>query len=486
MEYCNILIIGAGPTGLGAATRLHQLGETDWIVADSGETAGGLASTDVTREGFLFDIGGHVIFSHYRYFDELLDSAVGEGPEFWNTIERVSFIWCRERWVPYPFQNNLFCLPLEDKIACINGLLAPKPLKQPETFDEWIIASMGEGIADLFMRPYNFKVWAYPTTEMQCGWLGERVATVNVSKVIENVLRDKPSVGWGPNAVFKFPKKGGTGKIWEKVAERLPQGHFRFSEKMKFVDFENKIAIFENMKIKYEKLILTTPLDMTLRMAGKPEVADLLDFSSTHVVGLGLRGEHSLGDKCWIYFPEDTTPFYRCTVFSNYSQNNCPPPEQILPTIRLAGLKDERNFDAGKAGPYWSLMFEISASEKFKEVDETKIVEETINGAVKVGLIREGSEIVSIHHRFIHRGYPTPGLTRDQALMEAEPFLRSQDVWSRGRFGSWKYEVSNQDHSLMLGVEAVDNILLGRIEMTLKQPDFTNKSKNESLGFLRE
>ena len=53
--------------------------------------AGGLACTDVTSEGFLFDMGGHVIFSHYQYFDELLDTAVGSGGEFWNTLQRVSY-----------------------------------------------------------------------------------------------------------------------------------------------------------------------------------------------------------------------------------------------------------------------------------------------------------------------------------------------------------------------------------------------------------
>jgi hypothetical protein len=26
---------------------------------------------------------------------------------------------------------------------------------------------MGTGIADLFMRPYNFKVWAVPTTKVR-------------------------------------------------------------------------------------------------------------------------------------------------------------------------------------------------------------------------------------------------------------------------------------------------------------------------------
>ncbi|WWC63703.1 uncharacterized protein I303_106308 [Kwoniella dejecticola CBS 10117] len=56
------LVIGAGPTGLGAATRLDQLGRP-FIIADSADAPGGLASTDVTSEGFYFDVGGHVIFS---------------------------------------------------------------------------------------------------------------------------------------------------------------------------------------------------------------------------------------------------------------------------------------------------------------------------------------------------------------------------------------------------------------------------------------
>lgn len=35
---------------------------------------------------------------------------------------------------------------------------------KPENFDEWILRVMGAGIADIFMRPYNFKVWAIPTS----------------------------------------------------------------------------------------------------------------------------------------------------------------------------------------------------------------------------------------------------------------------------------------------------------------------------------
>ena len=79
--------------GLGAATRFNQLNCSDWLLIEGCSEAGGLACTDITNEGFLFDMGGHVIFSHYNYFDELLDSAVGIGSENWAIHERVSYVW---------------------------------------------------------------------------------------------------------------------------------------------------------------------------------------------------------------------------------------------------------------------------------------------------------------------------------------------------------------------------------------------------------
>ena len=86
------------------------------------EEAGGLACTDITPEGFLFDMGGHVIFSHYQFFDELIDEAVGTGDKHWNTLERVSYVWVKNRWVAYPFQNNIAALPQDEQV-----LLAASP-----------------------------------------------------------------------------------------------------------------------------------------------------------------------------------------------------------------------------------------------------------------------------------------------------------------------------------------------------------------------
>ena len=73
--------------------------------------------------------------------------------------------------MPYPFQNNISMLPKEEQVKCMDGMIdaalaARVSNTKPRDFDEWIVKAMGVGIADLFMRPYNYKVWAVPTTKV--------------------------------------------------------------------------------------------------------------------------------------------------------------------------------------------------------------------------------------------------------------------------------------------------------------------------------
>jgi hypothetical protein len=90
-------------------------------------------------------------------------------------------------------------------------------------------------------------------------------------------------------------------------------------------------------------------------------------------------------------------------------------------------------------------------------------------------MIESTDEIVSIYYRRLEHGYPTPSLERDWVLDQALPWLQKQGIWSRGRFGSYKYEVANQDHSCLIGVEAVDNILFGAKEFTLLFPSLVRR-----------
>ena len=421
--------------------------------------AGGLATTFADEKGFLWDIGGHVQFSHYAYFDELMLKALGK--EGWLLHQRESWVWLLDRFVPYPFQNNLRYLPKAQQLACLQGLIAllqnPSAAK-PQNFAEWATQSFGEGLCELFMRPYNFKVWAFPLQEMAYNWIGERVATVDLARLLKNIYLEQDDLSWGPNNTFQFPKKGGTGAIWNAVADMVGRERIRLASKVLGVSAQQKTVTLSNGEIfSYDYLLSTLPVDILTQIMpdcseNMRQIAQNLKHSATNIVGIGLKGQPkpTLASKCWLYFPEADCPFYRTTIFSNYSPYNVPDINQ-----------------------FWSLMTETSES-PHKPVDTQTIVEDTIQGLLNTQLIEKREDIVSTWAYRAEYGYPTPSVERDSILQKIIPYLQSHNIYSRGRFGGWKYEVSNQDHSLMQGVEWANKVVLQIPETSYFFPNTAN------------
>jgi len=452
----RVVILGAGPTGLGAANRLQELGHTNFHIYDRMAQVGGLATSYKDDQGFVWDVGGHVQFSHYRYFDDLMEKALGAR---WLDHERESWVWIEDRFVPYPFQNNIRHLNADTRWKCLQGLirLYKQPFTgKPRNFREWIDATFGQGLADVFMVPYNFKVWAYPGEEMDYNWIGERVAVTDLERVLDNVLHEKDDLSWGPNNTFRFPERGGTGTVWESFADHVGRQNITLCQEVAGVDPGAKKVWFRDGTTEtYDLLISTLPIDRLIDIAALnhlKEPASRLRYSTSNIIGVGLSGKppEPLKKKCWMYFPEANCPFYRVTVFSNYSPNNVP--------------------DISRQ---WSLMAEVSES-PHRPVDQSRMVEDTIEGMFATKLINKSHDVQSTWSYRAHYGYPTPALGRDQALNMIQPELEKLDIYSRGRFGGWKYEVSNQDHSLMQGVELVDRLVNGTPEVTYWFPGTAN------------
>ena len=162
------------------------------------------------------------------------------------------------------------------------------------------------------------------------------------------------------------------------------------------------------------------------------------------MVGIGIN-KPCPSTKNWMYFPQSDSPFYRVTYLSNYSPNMTP------------------------KGDYFSFLAETSFS-KSKEVSREAIIEDTIQGLINSGLMQEEDRtyIVSTYLIDVSYSLPTPFIGRDKALENIQPYLAKNDIYSRGRFGGWKYEVGNMDHSLIQGMEVVDKILFDKDETLYK------------------
>jgi protoporphyrinogen oxidase len=488
----KVVIIGAGPTGLGCGYRLLELGHKNFGIFERHPYIGGLAHSFTDPKGFTWDIGGHVMFSHYKYYDEVFDKLMGD--EF-TLNNRESWVRMYDTWVPYPFQNNIRYLPKQAAYECLAGLIkaqggkgkVPSP-SAARNFGEFIDAVFGEGIAKHFMRPYNFKVWAHPPEMMNKTWIGERVAVIDVERALKNVILGADDFGWGPNNQFKFPLRGGTGEFYKRFervlgyhhaprgdesetdqrhAERggTQGGHIRLNKTVRMVDVDRRVVHFaDGTSEKYDILVSAMPVDVLCRdvlrserapLAELAETACRLKHSSGYMVGIGLRSRRPGGGtpdtKSWMYFPEENCPFYRVTYLSNYSPHMTP---------------DKDN--------YYSLLCEVSES-AFKPtpgregVDNDAVIEQCITGLENAGLLEPGerASIVSRWCYYADYSYPTPTVDRDEILGAVIPRLEEMGIYSRGRFGMWKYEVSNTDHTLMQGVELANRLMLGEAETTI-------------------
>lgn len=434
----RIVIIGAGPCGLGAAKRLTELGRDDWILLERESHAGGLASSFVDDRGFTWDVGGHVLFSHYPEFDKMLEETCG-GELL--SHERKSFIKLGSSRIPYPFQNNLHHLPKVKALEALSGLKEAQGGNPSMPLGEWLEATFGAGINQMFMRPYNQKVWATDLSLMASNWIAERISIVSYNQALRSLRSRQDSADWGPNRTFLFPLRGGTGEIFRRLAASLPQNHISYKTDVVGLDTRKKILILKDgSRVPYDCLISTMPLNELIRRTedvpdSVHKEAERLRYSGTYVVGCGF--EFPLGDDwSWMYFPEPDVPFNRVTNFARYSPHNVP---------------------HGNTEKYSCFMCETSFSDtKPEEQDQTR--KATWKGLYDSGLVIRTAKKASEFIIKIPYAYPVPTLDRDEALRRIQSYLMDQDVYSRGRFGAWLYEAGNMDHSFKQGKDVVDYI----------------------------
>lgn len=438
-----ILIVGAGPTGLAAAHELNSRGHTDWLLVEQSHEPGGLSGS-INEAGYTWDHGGHVVFSHYEEFDKILNELFE--PEELIAHDRSSFVWIEGTWIPYPLQGNCHLLPEPTRSWAIRDALAAPGFEQHEgsTFNDYCINALGTTLTELFMRPYNKKVWTVDLTELGTNWLGERVQGIDKDALKQRIETGDPDIRWGPNNQFLFPASGGTGEIWRRLDATLPTERKRYEVGLSRVDMNAKTAKLTNgQAVEYDQLIYTGPLNELCRRAKVPtelrDASRLLQWNSTFVVGVGVHGPVD-DERSWLYFPEMAQPFYRATNFTHYAESNSP------------------------AGTH-SWMCEIGVSPALRNsADEEQMMSETVAGLEQAGLI-DHRDIAHVHSHWIERAYPLPTPMRDSALDVIQPYLEENDIYSRGRFGAWKYESQgNQDMAFTAGMDVVRRILDGSKE----------------------
>jgi len=166
MSTPNIVIIGTGMAGLGAAHHFHGAGLATRTF-DKNPFAGGHTYSHVHEDtGFIFDEGPHVSFSKDpRIQDLLADNVDGAFERMKVSVDN----YYHGAWVKHPAQVNLHNLDPELKTRCILDFIEASKaevVEKPANYLEWLISAFGETFATHFPAVYGKKYHTCPAELM--------------------------------------------------------------------------------------------------------------------------------------------------------------------------------------------------------------------------------------------------------------------------------------------------------------------------------
>ncbi|MDR3111938.1 MAG: FAD-dependent oxidoreductase [Elusimicrobiota bacterium] len=403
------IIIGAGVSGLSAA---HFL-KTPYTVLEAKSFAGGLCAS-FCKNGFTFDCSGHFIHARNEQTKKLIDKLCSGI----NKITRKASIYMDMKFIPFPFQANLFYLDEKKKKECIKTLLQIKDgttTSTHETFLKWSNATFGTAITKYFMHPYNRKLWDYDLNKMTADWCGEFVPNPDITRIIRSAY-SKNKIKYGYNSEFFYPKSGGCQTL---INGFLKEIKVSLNSKVIKIDVKNKEVLTEDkQKHKYDKIISTQSVtELIKQIPDAPttvkNASNKLIACSVRCINIGVKSKHGipkiLKDKHWIYVPEKVFPFYRFGIYSNVNKFSAP--------------KDS-----------YSFYVEFSSINR-----DYKNSENVLNDLKHAGFIGLDDKIVVLNSIEIPNAYVIYDNNREKAILEITSFLNKHDIYSIGRYGAWEY-----------------------------------------------
>ena len=186
----------------------------------------GGACRTLAREGFHFDLTGHLLHLAREESHELLRALGVRGAL--RPHRRRAGIALAGTVTPYPIQINTYRLPREIRRECVLGFVeaharATGRGEAPASFADWALDRFGEGFAQALLPPVQPQAVLHRSGRADHRVGGAlRPAARSVADVIAGAFGlYRTPVGY--NATFLYPQVGGIQVIADALAARSPR-----------------------------------------------------------------------------------------------------------------------------------------------------------------------------------------------------------------------------------------------------------------------
>ncbi len=444
----KVAVIGAGPAGMSAAYCLARAGLATVDVYEASDSVGGLART-IQLWNQKVDIGPHRFFSSDKRVNELWLEVAGRD---YKMVNRLTRIYYKRKFYYYPLKafNALFNLGIFQALLCVLSYgrqrIAPKP--EDGSFESWVTRRFGKRLFRIFFKTYTEKLWGIPCEKLDSDFAAQRIKKLSLYEAIKNALfPSKENKHKTLVDQFAYPL-GGTGAIYERMSRFVEDkgGKVHLNTPVQKVIQGNGKATgleLENGQTHhYDHIISTMPLTlMVSRLPGTPEqILDRtrkLKFRNTIIVFLNVDAVELFPDQ-WLYVHSPELDTGRITNFRNWIPEIYGEEKTTILAMEL-WCYDEDSI--------WS-------------EDDAHLIAKASSEIRNTGLIGK-AEILGGHVYRIPRCYPVYDTGYKENLKPVEDYLSGiENLHVIGRYGAFKY--NNQDHSILMGMLAAENILEGK------------------------
>jgi len=448
----RIGIIGAGPAGLTAAYLLAKNGYEAIVFEADSRFVGGISRTE-TYKGFLFDIGGHRFFSKSPEVNEFWQEILGDDL---LVRKRSSSIYYNRTFFSYPLvlSEVIRKLGVFTSFRCFLSYLKAKafPVKEPVSFEDWVVNNFGRSLFDIFFKSYTEKVWGISTKKISADWAAQRIKGLSIKTIIRSALgkdKNKKIIKTLIDS-FYYPRLG-PGMMWEVCSQKAIDlgAQVRMNAAVKNLHYDAgnnswSVTLADNSTLEgFDHIISSAPIH-DLIPGIYPAVSETalqaakgLHYRDFITVVLILKNATPFTEN-WIYIHEPLVEVGRIQNFKSWSNEMVP--DQSMDCYGL-------EYFCFEGDDIWNM-----TDEKLIELGTKELIS---LGLAKREQVVDGSVVRQ------PKAYPV----YDQDYKEKINIIRDElknypNLHLTGRNGMHKY--NNQDHSIMTSMLIVENIITGK------------------------
>ena len=386
----KIIIIGAGISGLSIAKMLNETHEV--LVLERDSEIGGIAKTQIIEGVAYHKIGGHCFNSKYK---EVMDFVFSFMPqEDWHRVDRNARINFKDYEISYPIELAIKEIFLFDKnlaFEITKDFYTAQDDGVYKNLDEWFRKKFGNKLAEIYLIPYNTKIWGKSPSEMSHEWVVDKLPNPNLKSFFEALLESKKD--FMPHSSFYYPNTNNQASFIAKMAEGI---------NIECNVIINKINKRENKWIlndEYEADLVISTMPLNLLPYVLVDVPDkiidyckLLKYNKIST----MLWESEPTNKTWTYQPLKESIFHRYIHIGNF-------------------FKPVKNYTITES-----------------------LGERTYEEMSKEGL-KDPSLIRPISHNISDHAYVVFDENRQNAVEEIKNYINEIGLVTLGRFGQWDY-----------------------------------------------